>query len=174
MKTRIIRWCLCWLCCFYCFGAGIVCAQSCLIKVCRGETGEDCGYRNTAGVMIIPFGKYEDCLSDSLCDFAVVREPIAFEYIMIDARGKKLFYAYLEDSVPDQFHEGLLRVRNRRGLAGYVNEKMKIVIPCRYAYADPFRNGKAWVAVFVKGHNPEGITHHLVINRRGKVVPWMK
>lgn len=47
------------------------------------------------------------------------------------------------DNGPDYFEEGLARYIDSKGRFGYMNKKLKIVIPAQFTFAFPFRDGIA-------------------------------
>lgn len=105
-------------------------------------------YINGQNDTIIPFGQYAYFGTDTLTHFAQVIEypndSIYGKPIGISHQQKVLFDLVLFDNGPEEFHEGLLRVK-RNNLMGFANAFGEIVIPCQYDYAYNFENGKAKV-----------------------------
>lgn len=112
------------------------------------QYGVRVAYLNTAGDTIIPFGKYAYLGTDTLAHYANVMDlPANGEYgrwIAIDRDQNILYDVVPFDNGPDYFMEGLVRVK-RNGKMGYANKYGQIVIPCEYAFASWFENGRAEV-----------------------------
>jgi hypothetical protein len=51
------------------------------------------------------------------------------------------------DGLPDGFNEGLARYIDRDGRYGYMNERLEVVVPARFAHARPFAAGVAQVCI---------------------------
>lgn len=127
--------------------------QEVLIAVTDEEElqhGVRIAYLNQQGDTIIPFGKYAYLGTDTLRHFANVMEfPNDSSYgqwIAIDQHQNRLYDLVTFDNGPDYFEEGLVRVK-RDDKMGFANQYGQIVIPCAYAYAWPFEEGKAKVAL---------------------------
>ena len=61
-----------------------------------------------------------------------------------------------------EFHEGLARVQNNKGLWGFINKRGKEVIPCQFKEAKNFNEGLAPVC------NEEGVWGY--IDKKGSFV----
>lgn len=118
---------------------------------CTNESGDDAGFKNAKGEIVIPVGKYSKIWTQKFKDFAIVfdEKNTKGKVVAIDQTEKVLFEVYMFDNYPDEASEGLFRVKQNEKV-GFANEKGEIVIPCKYACAFPFENGKAKVAVECK------------------------
>ena len=112
------------------------------------QFGSRVAYLNSSGDTIIPFNKYAFLGTDSLTHFANV---IEFESdgsygkkIAIDRNQNTIFEIVLFDNAPDEFNEKLVRV-TRNGKYGFADEYGRIIVPCDYAFAWWFEEGKAKV-----------------------------
>jgi WG containing repeat len=107
-----------------------------------------CGYKNSKGDTIIPFGKYMQCFTDTFIHFAIVydKNNTDSKMVAINQKGEIIFDVYTYDNGPDYFSDGLFRIK-RNDKIGYANGKGEIVIEPVYACANPFENGKAKVAL---------------------------
>jgi hypothetical protein len=104
------------------------------------------GYKNDDGKMVIPFGKYEMCFTDTLRNYAVVTTAEG-GLIAIDRDEKKLYDVFVYDNGPDYASEGLFRFMKGEKI-GYADAKTgEIVIDAVYACAWPFEDGKAKVSM---------------------------
>lgn len=113
------------------------------------------GYLDEQGREVIP-PQFRDARS-FIQGFAVVQND-QDKYGLIDKQGK-LVIPFLYDQMGDQFVEEFIRVQ-RGGNWGYCNKKGEEVIRCRYAEAEDFNNGFAYVS------NGDGF----VINTKGEFV----
>lgn len=109
------------------------------------ELGDAFGFVNSKGDTIIPIGKYQATLTDTLLYFAVVFTEDS-DILGVDKSGEELFKIFRYDNGPDYLQEGLFRVLQDDKI-GYANEMGEIVIPCQYGCAYPFEDGKARVSM---------------------------
>ena len=121
-----------------------------LTRVFRGEfyePGLPCGYVNSRGDTLIPLGRYAVCFSQTIVRYGIVlaKKDSVFEWIAIDARGRRLYEVYPFDNGPDYVSEGLFRIM-RWGKIGYADTTGKVVITPRFKCAQPFKNGRARVS----------------------------
>jgi hypothetical protein len=109
------------------------------------STGES-GYRNGSNELLIPFGKYAQCLTDTFRTHAIVMTKEDHKWVVIDRGEKQLYEVFPFDNGPDYPSEGLFRfVKN--GKIGYADATTyAIVIPAQFDCAYPFENGKAKVS----------------------------
>jgi hypothetical protein len=121
---------------------------------------------NNAGDTIIPFGKYSQCWTDTLRNYAIVfgEKSTGSKVVAIDRKENILFDIYLFDNGPDQAVDGLFRVKKANKI-GFANETGKIVIPCIYECAFPFEQGRAKVALTCVETNHEGEHSHSESNQ---------
>ncbi|MCE3297090.1 MAG: hypothetical protein K0R65_2804 [Crocinitomicaceae bacterium] len=138
------------------------------------ESKHQYGYKDSEGKMVIPFGKYEMCFTDTLRAYAVVVTGDG-GMIAIDRNEKKLYDVFVYDNGPDYPSEGLFRFMKGEKI-GYADEKTgKIVIDATYACAWPFENGVARVSMDCKkeqdGENTIWLSDKwMTIDRDGKEV----
>lgn len=119
---------------------------------------EQCGYRNSKKKMVIPFGTYEHCFTDTFRNHAFVAHKDS-GIVAIGRDQTILFQAYVYDNGPDYLSEGLFRIK-KKGMIGFANTKGEIVISPQYTSATPFENGEARVV-------KDG--QELIIDRFGKI-----
>ena len=74
------------------------------------NNSDSCGYVNIKGEVIIPFGKYPVCFTDTLKNFAVVYAK-GKGFIGIDRNENILFNVYEIDNGPDYPSEGAFRIK---------------------------------------------------------------
>lgn len=109
------------------------------------STGES-GYRNGNNKLLIPFGKYAQCLTDTFRTHAIVLTKGDNKWVVIDRSEKQLYEVFPYDNGPDYPSEGLFRIV-QNGKIGYADAATyAIVIPAQFDCAYPFENGKAKVS----------------------------
>ncbi|MBO6516811.1 MAG: WG repeat-containing protein [Bacteroidia bacterium] len=117
------------------------------------QYGSRVAYLNSTGDTVIPFNRYTYLGTDTLTHFANVLEyPKDSSYgrwIAIDRNQNTLYDLVFFDNGPDDFREGLVRVK-RNGKMGFADEYGRITIPCAYDFAWWFENGKAKVTYKAK------------------------
>ena len=109
------------------------------------EDDDSYGYVNDSGEIVIPFGKYPICFTDTLIHFAMVYKEGA-GFVGIDRDENVLFNVYELDNGPDYISEGLFRI-TENGKVGFADESGNIVITAQYDDALPFSNGLAAVCI---------------------------
>jgi hypothetical protein len=113
------------------------------------STGET-GYRNGNNEVIIPLGKYAQCLTDTFRTHAIVLTKGDNKWVVIDRAEKQLYEVFPYDNGPDYPSEGLFRIL-KDGKIGYADATtFAIVIPPQFECAYPFENGKAKVSTHCK------------------------
>jgi hypothetical protein len=116
-----------------------------LILVSDSAKGEY-GYRNDAGTIVIPMGRYPVCYTDTFRDYAIVLKP-GNGFVGIDRQERVLYSVFIFDNGPDEPSDGLFRVRVA-GKMGYADAFTgKIAIKPQFACAWPFERGAAKVAL---------------------------
>lgn len=109
------------------------------------STGES-GYRNRNNEVIIPIGKYAQCLTDTFRTHAIVMTKNDNKWVVIDRSEKQLYEVFPYDNGPDYPSEGLFRIL-KDGKIGYADATTyAIVILPQFDCAYPFENGKAKVS----------------------------
>jgi hypothetical protein len=129
------------------------------------------GYRNPRGAVVIAprFSVAQDFSNRGI---AAVADDSGWKYI--NRQGKTIIRPYLLDNGPDPFREGLARFKEA-GKFGFFNERGKVIIPARFAFAAPFSEGRA---VFCQGCRElaEGEHRYMqgglwgFIDRKGRIV----
>lgn len=120
-----------------------------LILTQADSTGES-GYRNGNNEVIIPIGKYAQCLTDTFRTHAIVLTKSDNKWVVIDRTEKQLYEVFPYDNGPDYPSEGLFRIV-QDGKIGYADAATyAIVIAPQYECAYPFENGKAKVSTDCK------------------------
>ena len=107
------------------------------------NNSDSCGYVNIKGEVIIPFGKYPVCFTDTLKNFAVVYAK-GKGFIGIDRNENILFNVYEIDNGPDYPSEGAFRIKENNKV-GFADKTGKIIIKPAYDDALPFSEGLAGV-----------------------------
>lgn len=106
-------------------------------------TGES-GYKNQAGEIVIPLGKYEMCFTDTMRSYAIVFFGNAFK--AIDRKENEMYEVFPFDNGPDYPSEGLFRILEK-GKIGYADAVTgDVVVKPKYDCAMPFDGGKAQVS----------------------------
>jgi len=116
-----------------------------LILVFDSATGTY-GYRNEAGKIVIPLGKYSVCYTDTFRNYAIVLKS-GKGFVGIDRQDRVLYSVFIFDNGPDESSDGLFRIR-AAGKIGYADTATgEIVIRPQFACAWPFEKGIAKVAL---------------------------
>ncbi len=148
--------------------------NDCLLLYTDSLTDQD-GYKNKAGQLIIPLGKYPRCFTPKFTNYAIVVAPNGKNFIAINRKEEVLYEVYVFDNGPDYPAEGLFRIIINQKI-GYANARTgAIVIPPIYDCATPFSKGIAHVAVGCKtiaegehSYWTDGLQSY--INKKGKRV----
>lgn len=102
------------------------------------------GYYNHKGELVVPFGKYALCLTDTFRTHAVVLKEE--EFVVIDRQETVLYQVFKYDNGPDFSVDGLFRIV-QNGKIGYADAKTyQVVIQPQFDCAFPFENGVARVS----------------------------
>ncbi|GGH11854.1 WG repeat-containing protein [Sphingobacterium alkalisoli] len=97
------------------------------------------GYKDEQGKMVIPFGKYYMCFTDTIKTIGFVAIPKQ-GFWAINKNDEKLFRVVPFDNGPDYLRNGLFRIFGENDMIGFANMDGEVVIPPQYSYADPFDN----------------------------------
>jgi len=122
----------------------VACNDSKKILVKVTDQKNNYGYANLKGDIIIPFGKYTECFTDTFKKYAIVLKP-KVGFIAIDRDEKVLFEVFPFDNGPDYPSEGLFRIV-KNGKIGYADLNFSVKIQPQYGCAFPFENGVAKVS----------------------------
>lgn len=107
------------------------------------------GYRSEDGKMVIPWGKYPVCFTDTFRNYAIVLDP-GKGIVAIDRQFHILYNVFIFDNGPDYPAEGLFRIKVA-GKIGYADVASgRVVVKPRFSCAYPFENGVAMVALNCK------------------------
>ena len=140
------------------------------IRVSDSITGAQ-GYKNEAGKLVIPQGKYSQCFTDTFRNYAVVLDP-GKGYVAIDRQEHAMYSIFIFDNGPDYPSGGVFRIV-RDGKIGYADSATgKITVKPIFACAWPFENGMAKVALDCQtqsdGEHSTWVSDHwFYINRAG-------
>jgi hypothetical protein len=130
------------------------------------------GYRDARGAVVVA-PRFTAAQEFSAHGTAAVADASGWR--IIDRRGKvRVPRPYLLDNGPDPFEEGLARFMEA-GRVGFFDERGKVVIPARFAFAAPFAEGRA---AFCEGCSERVEGEHRsmqgglwgYLDRKGKVV----
>ena len=109
--------------------------------------GSDMALADTAGNIVVPYGRYDECSSshDGLTlvykryeDTGSVLTNKILRFGYVDLKGNERIPLYYEDGY--SFQEGLAKVK-KNGKWGYIDTTGKVVIPIKYNKAGLFYNG---------------------------------
>jgi hypothetical protein len=101
------------------------------------------GYINSKGSLVIPFGKYPMCFTDTFKSFAIV-EKYKSGFVVIDRNENVKYNVFPFDNGPDYVKGGFFRIV-KNGKIGYAGSDFSIKIKPQYGCAFPFENGVAKV-----------------------------
>lgn len=102
-------------------------------------TDSTCGYVNIIGDTIVPIGKYQACLKDTLSELGMVLTT-DYKWIGINSSDQFLFEVFIYENGPDYVEDGLFRIVENDKI-GFANTSGKIVIKPTYDAAFPFKDG---------------------------------
>lgn len=97
-------------------------------------------YKNDQGRIIIPFGKYYMCFTDTIKTIGFVAVS-GKGYWAIDKNDSLLLKVYPYDNGPDYVREGLFRIIDKDGLIGFGNMNGEVAIQPSFKRVDPFHEG---------------------------------
>jgi len=144
-----------------------------LLKICD-STHESCGFVNQQGEIVIPFGKYDHCFTDTFHTYAIVTKP-PLGFLAIDRQENVLYEVFPFDNGPDEPSDGLFRIVMNHKI-GYADSATgKIVIAPQFDCAWPFENGVAEVSndckIQSEGEHSIWLSDHwFYIDKTGKSV----
>jgi len=108
------------------------------------EIGAENGYVNSKGEVIIEYGKYHYCVTDTFRNFAIVYTKSG-KIVGIDRNENQLFEVFIYDNGPDPISDGLFRIV-KEGKIGYADKNGEVVIEPKFQCAYPFKDGIAKVS----------------------------
>lgn len=121
------------------------------------EPGASVCYLNMRKDTVIPFGKYRYFNSDVIRHIGFVLDK---EIVCIDNRGNEFFDVFSFDNGVDPVNEGLFRIKDKTGKIGFADTLGNVIIKPQFAFAFPFKDGKAKVTYLgEKSFMDEGKEH---------------
>lgn len=117
-----------------------------LLKIENNQS--EYAYINVKGDIIIPFGKYPVCFTDTFKKYAIVLKKHE-GFIAINRHEKTRFSIFIFDNGPDDISDGYFRII-KNGKIGYADSNFSIKIKPQYGCAFPFKDGVAKVSVDCK------------------------
>ena len=121
----------------------------------RVKQGEKSGFIYPDGTIAVPF-KY-DKITDFISDYAIV-ECDGLQGL-INRKGKEI-YACQSTYIDLPFRDGVTIIK-QNGKYGYIDEKGRTVLPCKYDSAGYFINGRAEVTIGEE---------HMFIDLQGNII----
>jgi hypothetical protein len=104
------------------------------------------GYKSSSDKIVIPFGKYAVCLTDTFRTHAIVMTTNDNKWVVIDRQENILYEIFSFDNGPDYPSEGLFRIVKDNKI-GFANASTyAVIISPQFDCAFPFENGKAKVS----------------------------
>lgn len=114
------------------------------------------GFRTPGGKVVIP-PQYQRALEFFSYGYAAVFDEQGWAYI--DRQGNVIIRPYPFDNGPDYFREGLSRYVSNNKI-GFINNRLEIIIPAAFDFAEPFENGISYVC---NGCKPKSMGEHSVM-----------
>lgn len=107
---------------------------------------EKYAYTNRNNKIIVPYGKYNMCWTDTIRSIGFVMKT-GSGCVAIDNKGNELFKVYVVDNGNDYPSEGIFRILNdTEDKMGYADMNGKILVSPKYDAVTPFSEGMAAVA----------------------------
>lgn len=132
--------------------------------ILKFNNNDECGYVDSKGRIIIPFGKYLRCFTDTFKNYAIVEKPKQ-GFVVIDRNESVKYKVFTIDNGPDDITEGLFRIV-KNGKIGYAGSDFSVKIKPLYGCAFPFENGKAKVGYDCKTEtDPQTHEYHYWISK---------
>ena len=140
------------------------------------EYDDTYGYKNNLGDTIIPYGKYMCHIPYRTLGF--ISKPKEKDIVAISPSGTELFKVFQYDNGPDHLSEGVFRMIGNNNKMGFADTTGHIVIPPRFDFVTPFKNGHAFFNTGGRNVpiNKSGEYHMItgghwgVINKEGKEI----
>ena len=132
-----------------------------LYAVCKDKDDwlSSVGYVNEKGDTIVPFGRFNYCVSDSISPVGFVCEAGVRGITCINTEGEVMCHALVVDNfTPDYLFEGHFRIVNEEGLMGFADSLGNVTVNPQFMYAYPFQGGKAKVTY--TGHKNDPNDEH--------------
>lgn len=106
------------------------------------EYDDTYGYKNNLGDTITPYGKYMCHIPYRTLGF--ISKPKEKDIVAISPSGTELFKVFQYDNGPDHLSEGVFRMIGNNNKMGFADTTGHIVIPPRFDFVTPFKNGHAF------------------------------
>lgn len=106
---------------------------------------DESGYKNQKGDILIPYGKYSFCFTDTFRTYAIVAKP-KIGFVAIDRQENVLYEIFPFDNGPDNSSDGLFRILENNKIGFADSATGKVVIKPQFDCAWPFENGLAEVS----------------------------
>jgi hypothetical protein len=104
-------------------------------------------YKNTAGEIIIPSGKYFHSYTDTFRTYALVLNSDSDRWVAIDRNDKIMYNVFPFDNGPDYYSDGTFRMTENNKIGFVDSATGKIIIKPQFDCAWPFRHGVAQVSL---------------------------
>ena len=114
-------------------------------SIAQWEEGDNVGYADANGNMIIPFGKYKYCYTEKFDKIAFVGIANREGIYAIDRNENVLFKVYITDNKPDIIQENTFRIESN-GKIGFADIYGNVIISPQFNAAWPFQEGFAGVS----------------------------
>jgi hypothetical protein len=132
--------------------------------ILKTNKAEQYGYVDSKGAVIIPFGKYSMCFTDTFKNFAIVLKS-GSGFVVIDRMENVEYNVFPFDNGPDYLKEGYFRIV-KDGKIGYAGSDFSVKIKPQYGCAFPFEKGKAKVSYDCKTEtDPQTHEYHTWISK---------
>lgn len=113
--------------------------------ILKYDSIDHCGYADTNGNIMIPFGKYSMCYTDTFKTYAIVFMDEQ-GFFGIDKNENRLFTVFPYDNGPDYISEGTFRIIDNSKM-GFADTTGKIIIQPIYDFVFGFDKGLALVNI---------------------------
>ncbi|MBD9179724.1 MAG: WG repeat-containing protein [Odoribacter splanchnicus] len=115
-------------------------------SVAQWERGDGVGYADASGNMIIPFGKYRYCYSETFDKIAFVDIANRDGIYAIDRNENVLFKVFISDNGPDPIKENTFRIVDHDKI-GFADINGNVIISPQFDAAWSFQEGFAGVSI---------------------------
>lgn len=113
--------------------------------IVQWEEGDQAGYADENGQMIIPLGKYKYCYTEKFDKIAFVGFADREGIYAIDRNENVLFKVFISDNLPDLIKDHTFRIEHN-GKIGFADTSGKVIISPQFDAAWPFQEGFAGVS----------------------------
>lgn len=113
--------------------------------IVQWEEGDQAGYADENGQMIIPLGKYKYCYTEKFDKIAFVGFADREGIYAIDRNENVLFKVFISDNLPDLIKDHTFKIEHN-GKIGFADTSGKVIISPQFDAAWPFQEGFAGVS----------------------------